>query len=109
MNCVGMACLNQPEALRLAQCLEQEFLAMSYRIPAAAELRKLYEINEVLLQKCHTLEKMVGYKVDHIFDDKTPLTLEKIQEIWVEHGSEGDDAEGFARAIEKAHGIGETK
>lgn len=34
-----------------------------------------------------------------------PLTDERIREIWIEHGSDGDDAEGFARAIEAAHGI----
>lgn len=31
---------------------------------------------------------------------RKPLTDERIREIWIEHGSDGDDAEGFARAIE---------
>lgn len=38
---------------------------------------------------------------------RKPLTDEQIMEIWVEHGCEGEDAEGFARAIEAAHGIKE--
>lgn len=37
----------------------------------AEECKKLYELNGILLQKCHTLEKMVEYKVDHIFDAPT--------------------------------------
>ena len=36
-----------------------------------------------------------------------PLTDEQIDDIWVEHGCEGEDAYGFARAIEAAHGIKE--
>ena len=40
---------------------------------------------------------------------RQPLTDEQIAEIWVEHGCEGEDAEGFARAIEKAHGIRSDK
>ena len=38
---------------------------------------------------------------------RKPLTDEQIEEIWVEHGCEGEDACGFARAIEAAHGIKE--
>ncbi len=40
----------QPEAMRLAYELEQEFRATAYRLPAAAELRRLYE----LAQEQHT-------------------------------------------------------
>ena len=40
----------QPEAMRLADELEQEFRATAYRLPAAAELRRLYE----LAQEQHT-------------------------------------------------------
>jgi len=36
---------------------------------------------------------------------RKPLTLEQIDDIWVEHGCDGEDAIGFARAVEKAHGI----
>jgi hypothetical protein len=36
----------QPEALRLADELEQEFTATAYRLPAAAELRRLYQLAE---------------------------------------------------------------
>lgn len=34
-----------------------------------------------------------------------PLTPEQIAEIWVEHGLDDCDPEGFARRIEAAHGI----
>lgn len=34
-----------------------------------------------------------------------PLTNERIAEIWVEHGLDDCDPEGFARRIEAAHGI----
>lgn len=40
--------------------------------------------------------------------ERKPLDGWWIRELWVEHGSEGDDAEGFARAIELAHGIRPT-
>jgi hypothetical protein len=40
----------QPEAMRLADELEQEFRATAYRLPAAAELRRLYQ----LAQEQHT-------------------------------------------------------
>lgn len=39
-------------------------------------------------------------------EDRGPLTNEQIDDIWVEHGCEGEDANAFARAIEAAHGIG---
>ena len=38
-----------------------------------------------------------------------PLTNEQIDDIWVEHGCEGENANAFARAIEQAHGIGIRK
>ena len=38
---------------------------------------------------------------------RKPLTDEQIDDIWVEHGCEGEDAYGFARAVETAHGIKE--
>lgn len=34
-----------------------------------------------------------------------PLTYEQIAAIWVEHGLDDCDPEGFARRIEAAHGI----
>jgi len=34
-----------------------------------------------------------------------PLTTEQIAEVWVEHGLDDCDPEGFARLIEAAHGI----
>lgn len=60
----------KPEALRLADALDSknERILTIEANRAANELRKLYELNEVLLEKCHTLEKMVEYKVEHIFD-----------------------------------------
>ena len=38
---------------------------------------------------------------------RKPLADEEIDDIWVEHGCEGEDAYGFARAIEAAHNIKE--
>ena len=40
---------------------------------------------------------------------RKPLSDEQIDDIWVEHGCEGEDAYGFARAIEAAHHIQEPK
>ena len=37
--------------------------------------------------------------------ERRPLTDERIRGIWVEHGLDDCDCEGFARAIEAAHGI----
>ena len=36
---------------------------------------------------------------------RQPLTQDRIQEIWVEHGLDECDVEGFARALEAAHDI----
>lgn len=37
--------------------------------------------------------------------ERVPLSEGEIRKIWVEHGLDDCDAEGFARAIERAHGI----
>lgn len=39
---------------------------------------------------------------------RKPLTDEQIAEIWIEHGLDDCDPEGFARAIEAAHGVKDT-
>lgn len=36
---------------------------------------------------------------------RKPLSDEEIQEVWIEHGLDECDPEGFVRAIEAAHGI----
>lgn len=50
----------QPEALRLADMIDAGDVIDR---KAADELRKLYELNGILLQKCHTLEKMLANAV----------------------------------------------
>lgn len=92
----------QPEALRLADALDSknEIILQVEANRASVELRKLHELIIVLLQKCHVLEKMCGYQ-----PQRKPLTDKQIREIWVEYGCEGEDAEGFTRAIEAAHDI----
>lgn len=70
------------EILRLISSLDSknELILRIDAERAGTELKKLYELNEVLLQKCHVLEKMVSYKVDHLFDTRefVELTPEEV-------------------------------
>ena len=65
-----------------------------------------------LKYRIHELEgEVMGYKrmlnVAEAASQRKPLSYEQIDDIWVEHGCEGEDAYGFARAIEAAHNIKE--
>lgn len=55
------------ESERLAFELEQEFTAMAYRLPAAAELRRLSAINAELVK---TLELAIKRIDGLLFDDE---------------------------------------
>ena len=46
-------------------------------------------------------------RITELEAQRKPLSYEQIDDIWVEHGCEGEDAYGFARAIEAAHNIKE--
>jgi hypothetical protein len=49
------------------------------------------------------------YSQFHPQPKREPLTNEQIEAIWVEHGLDDCDPQGFARAIEAAHGIGKGR
>lgn len=48
--------MKRPDALQLANWLDNEFLAIAYRLPAAAELRRLHAANAELVE---ALEKLL--------------------------------------------------
>jgi hypothetical protein len=68
----------QPEAMRLADELEQEFRATAYRLPAAAELRRLYQ----LAQEQHTNIYGLRLEVRNLLD-----TLERLREMCFDFGA----------------------
>ena len=109
----------QPIALLLAEKLEQQFplgTAQHYLDgEAAAELRRLHAENKRLETLCYDyLGELTAMRaVEHMRKQRKPLTYEEVDRAIERHagGYDLSDAEyrsmaKFARAIERAHGIG---
>jgi hypothetical protein len=108
----------QPEALLLAEKLEQQFplgTAQHYLDgEAAAELRRLHAENKRLETLCYDyLGELTAMRaVEHMRKQRKPLTYEEIDLLAAKHAPPIDPEFGdddwieFARAIERAHGIG---
>ena len=116
--------MKQPEALRLADALQAgaddpmwaDHCEMSKRAAslAAAELRRLHAENKRLETLCYDyLGELTAMRaVEHMRKQRKPLTDEEIELLAVKHAPPidldfgDDDWIDFARAIERAHGIG---
>jgi len=117
--------MKQPEALRLADALQAgaddpmwaDHCEMSKRAAslAAAELRRLHAENKRLETLCYDyLGELTAMRaVEHMRKQRKPLTDEEIELLAVKHAppidpafAQHDDFIEFARAIERAHGIG---
>ena len=106
----------QPEALLLAEKLEQQFplgTAQHYLDgEAAAELRRLHAENKRLETLCYDyLGELTAMRaVEHMRKQRKPLTDEELKPIADQYEIVfGGWVTDFARAIEAAHGIGEKK
>jgi hypothetical protein len=113
----------QPEALRLAECLERD-TEMNWpdydnQVNSAAELRRLHaRVQELEAQIAHMadLVELVDYatkKLEASQAQRVPLSDEEIFNIYCQSDSELNTTTTnltlFARAIESAHGIGKDK
>jgi hypothetical protein len=105
------------DALMLANALEvsdkhPELINVNNR--AAAELRRLHAENKRLETLCYDyLGELTAMRaVEHMRKQRKPLTDEEIELLAVKHAPPTDPDFGdddwieFARAIERAHGIG---
>jgi hypothetical protein len=103
----------QPEALRLADALIK-YLGGNTATQAAAELRRLHAENKRLETLCYDyLGELTAMRaVEHMRKQRKPLTYEEIDLLAAKHAPPIDPEFGdddwieFARAIERAHGIG---
>jgi len=97
------------DALMLANALEvsdkhPELINVNNR--AAAELRRLHAENKRLETLCYDyLGELTAMRaVEHMRKQRKPLSDKKVWDIYYEMIQ--DDRLSFARAIERAHGIG---
>ena len=67
----------QPEALRLADCLVNIWLTNDLNERAAAELRRLHEVNQMLLDALDWIGTV--YARDYEYQEKANATLSKIR------------------------------